>query len=71
MLTGASECAVETGLRWLRSVLTGGPCFNQTYGVCGGVELCYLACPPVITDEGGLGPLECYPKVGRSLHEVT
>jgi len=47
VLTGASECAVEYGMRWLRSVLTGGPCFNQAYGSCGGVDLCYLACPPV------------------------
>ena len=50
VLTGASECAVEYGHRWLRSVLTGGPCYNQAYGQCGGVDLCYLSCPPVITE---------------------
>ena len=50
VLTGASECAVEYGHRWLRSVLTGGPCFNQAYGQCGGVDLCYLSCPPVISE---------------------
>lgn len=71
VLTGASECAVEAGFRWLRSVLTGGPCFNQMYGSCGGTELCYLACPPIFTDVDGIGPLECYTKIGRSLHEVT
>jgi hypothetical protein len=71
VLTGASECAVEYGMRWLRSVLTGGACFNQSYGQCGGAELCYLACPPIITDEDGMGPLECYAKVGRTLHDVT
>lgn len=50
ILAGASECAVEYGMRWLRGVLTGGPCFNQSYGACGGADLCYLACPPIIDD---------------------
>lgn len=71
VLTGVSECAVEYGFRWLRAVLTGGPCFNQSYGDCGGTDLCYLACPPIYTEVDGIGPLECYAKVGRSLHEVT
>jgi hypothetical protein len=48
LLLGASECAVEYGMRWLRSVVNGGPCFNQTYGSCGGYELCYLGCAPSI-----------------------
>jgi hypothetical protein len=70
VLTGASECAVEYGFRWFRSVLNGQPCFNQAYGVCGGYELCYLACPPLIGDTG-LDAATCYDRVGRSLHEVT
>ena len=39
-------------------------------GVCGGVDLCYLACPPVIGSEGE-DAQTCYDRVGRSLHDVT
>lgn len=56
VLAGASECAVEYGMRWLRSVLTGGACFNQSYGVCGGADLCYLACPPLMDVEDSPPP---------------
>ncbi|MFL5861746.1 MAG: hypothetical protein ACJ780_13350 [Solirubrobacteraceae bacterium] len=70
VLVGASECAVEYGLRWLRTVLNGGACFGAVYGNCGGAELCYLACSPAIGDEGE-GALSCYSRVGRSLHGVT
>ena len=48
VLTGLSSCAVEYGLRWLRNVLNGSPCFGSSYGVCGGADLCYLACVPLI-----------------------
>lgn len=51
VLVGASECAVEYGLRWLRAVLNGGPCFGQVYGTCGGADLCYLSCAPVTTED--------------------
>ena len=50
VLVGASECAVEYGLRWLRTALNGGPCLTRLPGNCSGVELCYLACPPVVGD---------------------
>jgi hypothetical protein len=50
VLVGASECAVEYGLRWLRTALNGGPCLSRLPGNCSGVELCYLACPPVVGD---------------------
>jgi hypothetical protein len=50
VLVGASECAVEYGMRWLRAVLNGGPCFGQVYGTCGGADLCYLSCAPVFGD---------------------
>jgi hypothetical protein len=55
VLVGASECAVEYGMRWLRTVLSGNPCYNKSYGVCGGVELCYLACAPVMGDDTSSG----------------
>ena len=70
VLTGASECAVEFGLRWLRTVLSGSACSDTRYGVCGGVDLCYLACPPV-TGQDGMDAQACYDRVGRSLHDVT
>lgn len=70
VLAGLSECAVEYGLRWLRNVLNGSPCFGSTYGNCGGADLCYLACPPMISDTGE-DASTCYDKVGRNLHEVT
>ena len=55
VLVGASSCAVEFGLRWLRTVLTSSPCFSANYGVCGGVDVCYLGCEPVIaTDVNGV-----------------
>jgi hypothetical protein len=71
VLVGASECAVEYGLRWLRTVLTGGPCFGKTFGNCGGADLCYLACSPAISLNGTGDAAACYAKVGRSLHNVT
>jgi hypothetical protein len=71
VLIGASECAVEYGFSWLRKALTGGPCFNQSYGSCGGVDLCYLACPPLISEEGDDDAVTCYARVGRSLHQVS
>lgn len=72
ILVGASECAVEYGMRWLRGMLTGGPCFNQSYGTCGGADLCYLACPPIMDNSEGTEDAQtCYNRIGRSLHEVT
>jgi len=73
VLVGASQCAVEYGMRWLRSVLTTTNCNSASYGVCGGSEMCYLGCEPVIDDNAseGLTAEECYDKIGRSMHDVT
>jgi hypothetical protein len=71
VLVAASECAVEYGLRWLRAVLNGGPCFGQMFGSCGGAELCFLGCAPSVSDDGPEDAQSCYNRVGRSLHDVT
>jgi hypothetical protein len=70
VLVGGSECAVEYGFRWLKTVLSGAACFNRAYGVCGGVDLCYLACAPTMGSDGE-DAQTCYDRVGRSLHDVT
>jgi len=71
VLVGASECAVEYGLRWLRTALTSGPCFSPDYGVCGGADLCYLSCAPCVDESCEESATDCYAKVGRQLHDVT
>lgn len=71
VLVGASECAVEYGMRWLRTVLTGTNCNSASYGVCGGADICYLGCAPCI-DEGCDDPaIVCYDRLGRSVHDMT
>lgn len=71
VLVGSSECAVEYGMRWLRSVLTTSPCFSSSYGVCGGADLCYLSCEPCIEEDCEQTADECYSRVGRSMHDLT
>jgi hypothetical protein len=51
VLVGADECAVEYGMRWLRSVLYGNSCFGQTFGDCGGGDLCFVSCVPVVGEQ--------------------
>lgn len=47
LLTGADECAVEAGFRWLKSALSPAPCGDDG---CNGTELCYYACEPCLAD---------------------
>lgn len=44
-LIGLTECAVEMGMRWLRSALGGRPCLGPV-STCGGHDMCYLRCEP-------------------------
>jgi hypothetical protein len=71
VLVGASQCAVEYGMRWLRSVLTMANCNSSSYGVCGGADVCYLGCEPCIEEGCDQTAEECYDKIGRSMHDVT
>lgn len=71
VLVGASECAVEYGMRWLRTVLTTTPCFSADYGVCGGVDLCYLSCEPCIEEGCDTSSEVCYSRIGRQMHDLT
>lgn len=43
MLSGADECAVEAGFRWLKQAVAGGPCSDDG---CNGSDLCYYTCEP-------------------------
>jgi hypothetical protein len=46
LLVGRSDCAVEAGLRWLKSVFGGNPCEGPSS--CSGNDLCYFSCEPCI-----------------------
>jgi hypothetical protein len=77
-LLGADECSVEYGMRWLKSVFTGGPCFGGTAADCTtGSNLCFLACPPMLDDSPSIGvsdpfdPTDCLDPLLRSLHKVA
>ena len=63
LLIGASECALEYGLRWLRVALNGGGCIKQQRresSDCGGHELEFLNCYPLLdmTYSASLAPVE-------------
>lgn len=51
LLLGEDECAVEAGMGWLKSTLTGSPCLDG--GGCNGDELCYFTCEPCIPEGCG------------------
>lgn len=48
LLLAASECGADHGMRWLRSVLNGSACGNQSTQTCNGDDLCYLSCEPAL-----------------------
>lgn len=69
-LVGETECAVEAGMNWLRSVLIAGPCDDSS----GGADLCYLSCEPCVpaTCVGDPQAIEdCYSNHERTLRGVT
>lgn len=50
-LLGATECAVEYGMRWLKQALLTGPCNDgQSVAACLGDNFCYLNCAPCMDD---------------------
>lgn len=70
-LIGASECAVEAGFRWLKSVVTGNPCSGRG-SACAGASLCYLSCEPCIDWSMCDGQPElCLPGYRRTLLKVA
>lgn len=50
VLVGASECAVEHGMRWLTTILNRCGCLSPRHGgpVCGGQDLTFLSCEPAV-----------------------
>ena len=48
VLVGASECAVEFGMRWLKAAINGCGCLGRHRGLCGGTDLNYLSCEPAV-----------------------
>lgn len=72
-LVGASDCAVEYGLRWLRRVLLGAACGTSVSEACAGEDLCYLICEPVLDWTSGtiLDALDCLDPLVRSLRQVV
>lgn len=70
-LVGADECAVEYGMRWLRAVFGGDPCFGSDRNCNVGSDLCYLSCAPDLNWVAPGDPELCLPLYERSLHKVT
>lgn len=71
VLVGASTCAVEAGMRWLREALGGRPCLGPE-NQCGGHDLCYFRCPPELDftiDDPNVA--DCLPDFLRTLRNVT
>lgn len=68
VLLGATEAAVDYGIRWLRSALAGDPCVDVGGG-CARSNLCYLPAPPC-----GNGPMcgsaACVDPTERHLRRV-
>lgn len=72
LLVGGSDCAVESGMRWLKAALQGGPCNDNASVRCGGADLCYLACTPCIDWAVCSGdPTECLAPIQRHLRKVA
>lgn len=68
VLIGASECAVEFGMRWLNQVVANYPCGSDDRH-CSGMTACYLSCAPCL-DDGCDDPQGCLAVYQRSLHNV-
>jgi hypothetical protein len=49
-LVGGSECAVEYGMRWLKTVLTQCGCLrnHSPFAACGSQSLTFLSCEPAV-----------------------
>ena len=71
VLIGASECAVEYGLRWLKQVLAGGPCGGSNDTNCGGNDLCFLRCEPTLDWASDGDPTDCLDGYVYSLRKVA
>ena len=74
VLVGATDCAVEYGMRWLRRLLLGAACGTQVNEACAGGDMCYLSCEPVLDWEHGggvLDALDCLDPYERSLRRVV
>lgn len=65
-LVGASDAAVDYGLRWLRSVLSSDPCGPVG---CGGETLCYLSAEPC-GNGPSCGSAACVDPEERNLRRV-
>lgn len=59
-LMGASDRAVDAGMRWFRSALLSGAIGGCTTGGCDGTQLCYLYGEPEVTDDPGPDCLDPY-----------
>lgn len=58
-LLGATECAVDYGMRWLRRALLPGPCDGTlSVATCLGDDFCYLNCAPCMDPDPADGPLD-------------
>ena len=71
VLVGASECAVEFGMRWLKAVLAGGPCGGANDSNCGGSDLCFLRCAPSLNWSADGEPTDCLGDYSYSLRRVA
>jgi hypothetical protein len=72
-LVGASDGAVEAGMRWLRSVTSNAPC-GETRS-CAGDTLCFLSSEPCVDWETcntlSNKPVDCFPQYLQGLYRVT
>lgn len=73
VLAGASDCAVEYGMQWLKQLLLGGPCGNRADSTCNGEDLCYLSCSPEmdLLTPGEIDPEVCLEPYIRTLRRVV
>lgn len=71
VLVARSVCGAESGMRWLREALGGRPCLGPATGGCGGHDLCYFRCPPLVDFDGDADPADCLPDWHRNLRNVS
>jgi len=75
VLVGASECAVEYGMRWLKRLLLGAACGVSVTEACAGSDLCYLSCEPCLDwcdpNSTMLDALGCLDPYERSLRDTV
>lgn len=72
LMVAVDEAALEAGMAWLRSVLTGALCDTGARG-CGGGTLCYLTVlPPIHPESPDFTSVEdCVDPYHRTLYEVS